>query len=99
MGHAAQYLDGRLDAYIQSDSLGRDLLKLSIEEQNLEMYETPIAKQLGEPYRNHYLEGIGRKTMNNSTHYQTKGFRPLWHYIFTWNLFRSPIITIDHNAT
>ena len=89
MGHAAQYLDGtmaKLNGYV-------DL----VEKFNLDTYETPIAKELGEPIRSNYNDVIGFMDMQNSTHFTTIGSRPWWHYIFFWNWGKSQVIAIEHN--
>jgi len=61
MGHAAQELDGEINGKTRGE----------IEEANLKKYETPIAKQLGEPTRATYNDGRGKRKMNNSTHFIT----------------------------
>ena len=79
MGHAAQDLDGELNLSA----------RLQTENANLKKYETPIAKELGEPTRNNYSDYQGPITMNNSTHFvaMAASKRPFWHYIAFWYLF------------
>ena len=72
MGHAAQHLDGELNKYIQSKSKAD---KVIVEESNVTKYETPIAKELGEPTRTSYYNQLGKRVMNNSIHYITKIYR------------------------
>ena len=89
MGHAAQDLDGIYGNF----EINRDMR----EADNLVMYETPIATELGEPTRSHYEDYWGIMRMQNSTHYITKGQRPWWHYIAFWNWGKPKEIAIDHN--
>ncbi|MGM9601728.1 MAG: RHS repeat domain-containing protein, partial [Faecousia sp.] len=90
MGHAAQDLDGELD----SSAIWQT------ENANLKKYENPIAMELGEPTRKHYLDTRGIVTMNNSTHYvaMVEHKRPFWHYILFWNLFTPNERLTDFNA-
>ena len=73
MGHAAQHLDGGLKSYMKSDSK-RTLFK--VENANVKKYETPIARQLGEPTRASYGGVKGLRRMNNSTHFITTYYAP-----------------------
>ena len=68
-GHVAQHIDGELDDYIKKDTVSS---LLDAEEVNVKKYETPIAKQLGEPYRRTYMDNKGRGIMNNALHFRTK---------------------------
>lgn len=88
MGHAAQDLSGLLDG-------NRD----EIESLNLEMYENPIAKELGEPMRSSINDTRGTMDMVNSIHFKTTSTerRPGWHYIFFWNWGKPRYLSIDHN--
>ena len=86
MGHAAQKLDGEYCG-----------TPMELEQANLAKYETPIAKQLGEPTRNHYLYGVDTQRMNNSTHFRTAYHRPWWYYLAPWNWFKPATVTTDHN--
>ena len=61
MGHGAQHLDGKLNE--------KKLIKT--ETANLKKYETPIAKQLGEPRRASYFSHKGKIKMDNSTNFIT----------------------------
>jgi RHS repeat-associated protein len=88
MGHGAQDLDKLLAGKTRSQ----------IEADNLARYETPIAKQLGEPIRKSYNDISGTYGMNNSTHYRTTHNRPWWHYIAPWNWRKPKTYTKDHNA-
>ena len=92
MGHAAQDITG----VINNLHLTRD----RIEAMNLQEYETPIARELGEPTRNKYSDGIGTRDMQNSIHFRTAVTvpRPWWHYILFWNLFTPNTIATDHNV-
>lgn len=72
MGHGAQHLDGGLDAYINARWFWNiDREQMNMENANLRKYETPIARQLGEPTRSKYGDERGSIIMNNSTHYRT----------------------------
>lgn len=88
MGHAAQDLDGLM---------GR-LTENVLEALNLETYETPIAKELGEPTRVRDT-AVGTVDMQNSTHFRTAVHhsRPWWHYLLFWNLFTPYADITDHN--
>ena len=99
MGHAAQFIDGEIKPPVIVDMPLMNYPNELIESGNLIQYETPIATALGEPCRNHYLEGIGIRTMNNSTHYRTQGIRSWWWCIMPWNWGKSNVIAIEHNAT
>lgn len=84
MGHAAQHLDGELNSVIKHNSRSN---RLKVEEANLKKYETPIAKQLGEPTRSSYGGHKGLRRMNNSTHFITTYYSPrlfpdkyIWHH-------------------
>jgi tyrosyl-tRNA synthetase len=95
MGHGAQHLDGGLDAFIGNPTKGeRDKMEAA----NLNLYETPIAKQLGEPVRKSYTDVSRVQRMKNSTHYRTVNNRPWWHYIAPWNWGKSRVFTKDHNV-
>ena len=91
MGHAAQDLDGT------TQKLGND--RDAVEALNLEKYEIPIAKELGEPVRNHYSAERGTIDMNNSIHFRTtkKSARPWWQRLLPWNWFRLNRVVTDHN--
>ena len=95
MGHAAQKLDGTMDSMQDAMIQYVDL----VEANNLDTYENPIARELGEPLRRSYKDCIGPMDMLNSTHHITTGSRPWWHYLFFWNWGRSNIIAIEHNAS
>ena len=88
MGHAAQHLDGMLSGS-----------RHEVENLNLEKYETPIAKELGEPIRSDYFDATGVMSMANSIHFITTSSerRPFWHYLFFWNWGKPKYLTIDHN--
>lgn len=80
MGHAAQDLAGQLKRRPRS----------IIEEENLNQWETPIAKELGEYTRIDYFATSGKyKRTENSTEWGSISYniRPWWHYIFIWNWF------------
>ena len=62
MGHAAQYLDGFLDGFPETESVEAD---------NLEKYEIPISKELGEFTRKDYYDASGMVTVNSSTDWGT----------------------------
>jgi hypothetical protein len=68
MGHGAQHLDGGLDVWLANGTLNN---RLKVEEANVKKYETPIAKQLGEPTRASYEQAKGEYRTNNSTHFIT----------------------------
>ena len=76
MGHAAQYLDGDLDGFLKNPEL-----RSTVEAANLKKYETPIAKQLGEPTRTVYTDGKRMHRMNNSTDYGILAYAPKSGYI------------------
>lgn len=86
MGHAAQHLDGELYGE-----------RLDIEQANVDKYETPIAKQLGEPVRGDYKNTKGGMRMNNSTHHRTTYNRPWWHYIAPWNWGKPNQVVTNHS--
>ncbi len=68
MGHGAQHLDGGMDAYFNNQTRYEHL---KVEEANVNKYETPIAKQLGEPTRSSYEKATGGYRTNNSIHFIT----------------------------
>ena len=83
MGHAAQHLDGTYDEFVEKY---KDFARELLEEDNLAKYETPIAKQLGEPTRSHYNDHNGVRTMNNSTHFIPAYVRPRVPYMRMRNM-------------
>ena len=89
MGHAAQDLDCDFFLLLASNKA---------EPLNLETYEMPIAKELGEPIRTDYLGTIGFMNMENSTHFRTISTSPAprWYYWLPWN-WGKPYV-IDHNV-
>ena len=76
MGHGAQYLDGEMNAYFKNQTINE---YTKVEEANVKKYETPIARQLGEPIRRSYNSHHGMVRMNNSTHYRTTS-HGLWMF-------------------
>ena len=86
MGHAAQDLDNELNG-----------MQYDIEYANVAKYETPIAKQLGEPVRKDYTDAVACRRMNNSIHYTTTYCRPWWHYIAPWNWGKPRVSITEHN--
>ena len=86
MGHAAQDLDNELNG-----------MRYDIENANVAKYETPIAKQLGEPVRKDYTDAVACRRMNNSIHYTTTYCRPWWHYIAPWNWGKPRVSITEHN--
>ena len=76
------------DGYTEAD-------RALIESDNLEKYETPIAKQLGEPTRSNYSEGIACVEMNGPLHFITvkKQFSPS---LYPLQLFET--VFIHHNS-
>ena len=86
MGHAAQDLDNELNG-----------MQYDIENANVAKYETPIAKQLGEPVRKDYTDAVACRRMNNSIHYTTTYCRPWWHYIAPWNWGKPRVSITEHN--
>ena len=91
MGHALQDLTGQLQGVTTEAGI------LLVEENNVDLIETPIAKELGEPYRDSYLDAIGTKTMQNSTHYTTVYTRPWWYYLNPKNWKTSRVEIRQHN--
>ena len=91
MGHAAQDLDGTINALMGDINL--------VEANNLEVYETPIAKEHGEPTRRYYDDWTKVIDMQNSTHFITTSVRPWWNYLFFWNWGKPSKVAIDHNVT
>lgn len=89
MGHAAQDLTGVL-----SNCMGTEFM---VEPFNLRDYETPIAKELGEPVREKYWDETGHMDMNNPTHHRTTYIRPWLHYLLPWNWFKPRVTVTDHN--
>ena len=91
MGHAAQHLDGTYDIYKRNRN--------ELERLNMEMYEIPIATELGEPTRSNHAEGRGLMDMQNSTHYITTFSynRPWWFYFCVWNWGKPSKELIHHN--
>lgn len=89
MGHAAQDLD--CDFFLL-------LASKKAEPLNLETYEMPIAKELGEPIRTDYLATIGFMNMKNSTHFRTISTSPApwWYNWLPWN-WGKPYV-INHNV-
>jgi len=65
MGHAAQHLDGTRDR-IWSTYRSRDRNN-ALERDNLNRFESPIARELGEFQRRNYLDGVGFVTVETST--------------------------------
>lgn len=84
MGHGAQHLDGEFSGKTVDQ----------IEAANLEKYETPIAKQLGEPTRASYNSIKGMRRMNNSIHLITKHPHRIWGWFASYTVHhnRYPII-------
>lgn len=70
------------------------------EDENVRKYEKPIAKQLGEPTRKNYRDESGFQRMENSTHYVTKHYVPLWEY-WTNPIYRgkSRWYVVNHNVS
>jgi len=96
MGHGAQHLDGGMAAFLKSPTQSN---RNKLEAANLKNYETPIAKQLGEPTRKNYYSWSDVHRMNNSTHFRTTTTRPEWHYIAPWNWGKPKVISInDYNT-
>ena len=85
MGHTSQYVDGYMDESLQ-DNIITDYERFKIERNNNTKYETPIAKQLGEPTRANYSDGKSIVEMNNVKHFRT-----------THNSPQGLMYTIDHN--
>ena len=103
MGHAGQFLSGNWyqDKWggFRSKSV-IDAQRKTRENNNVKTYETPIAKQLGEPTRANYDAWSDVQRMNNSTHYRTTETHPWWYYIPFWNWGKPSVISVtDHNAT
>ncbi|MCL2152522.1 MAG: hypothetical protein FWH57_06120, partial [Oscillospiraceae bacterium] len=95
MGHGAQHLDGEMDTFLNNPTKSnRDKLEAA----NLKTYETPMAKQLGEPVRKNYTDVSGLQRMNNSTHYRTTWNRPWYQYIWPGNWGKPGKIITDHNS-
>ena len=78
MGHAAQHLKGLLDTFIADPS---PLNEFNMEQENLELFEIPIAMQLREPTRTWYSDQRGTIRMNNSIHFRTSANRPFSIFI------------------
>jgi len=75
MGHAAQFLEG----LFTSETSFTDGVRARLEADNLLRFETPIARQLGEPIRAHYHDHSGFHIMNNSTHHRIR-YNPFWNF-------------------
>ena len=76
MGHFGMYLDGEYREFENLIWEGRhneanNLLRKDgpIEKRVVEKWETPIARELGEPVRAHYSDIIGVIRTLNSTHF------------------------------
>ena len=92
MGHAAQDLSGDAKQLGYNDDL--------LEPMNLGKYESPIAKELGEPIRENYYDVTGTMDMENSTHFRTYSpiDRPWWFYWLFWNWGKPSYTIVDRNV-
>ena len=97
-GHVGQYLDGDKWYGTRTNAI-LDAQKKTRENNNVKTYETPIAKQLGQPVRANYDAWSGVQRMNNSIHYRTTEIRPWYHYIGPWNWGKPRVISVtNHNS-
>jgi len=77
MAHAVQHLEGTMDSFINATTQSqRNAARAAIEADNLARFETPIARQLGEPIRTSYSRHRGVYRMNNSIHFRTTARQP-----------------------
>ena len=88
MGHGAMYLDGWYDGSKTRDQR---------ESTNLKTYETPIAKQLGQPTRAKYLDAKDAQRMSNSIHYVTTTDLGIGFYFDPRNWGKSNKKIVHHN--
>ena len=79
MGHACQYAMG---IYEWLPGKGN---KMNREELNLIMFETPIAKELGEPVRRRYDDNVGFRYMENPIWFITAGSHSIFFYFWPGN--------------
>ena len=82
MGHVWQHLEDKLPP-LPKVGFWPDDVTLKIENQNLELWENPIAQDLGEYWRDEYSYGIWPEIMRTSTEW---GIRKPWYE----NLRRPP---------
>jgi len=93
MGHAAQQLDGFLDKFINGQ-----ITMSQMEANNLEVWENPISRELGEHVRARWEDGIDLVNVNNPTHWGMVIYvrvpRPTSRNPFTnfANIFRSSYV-------
>ena len=73
MAHALQYLEGDWCHQFGQFSMTMDEAEADV----LARFETPIARELGQPTRANYRAVQGVRTMNNSTHFVTVHSRSL----------------------
>ena len=67
MGHAALHLDGKVTpSALKISSFYKSLNEWLV----LKKYENRIGRELGEPIRKKYADGLYKTRMNNSTHYK-----------------------------
>jgi len=89
MGHALLHQEGHISYTTNSAA------DIALEEaENLRRFESPIARQLGEPTRAGHHIGTAHR-MNNSTHFTTVHQRARFSPI---RLFGNPTYTRDHNS-
>ena len=95
MGHAAQHLDGEMKEYIANPD--NEDISAAFEVANMEKYENPISRQLGEPVRySHTISRVDR--MNNPTHFRTTEVLTWSQRIRFENWGKHGRIVTDHNA-
>ena len=84
MGHAAQHLNGELDAYLSDGEISDDERDV-VEAANLAKYENPIAKELGEFTRKDYYDKYSIYFMDNSTDWGVIVTLKWYNYIWPGN--------------
>ena len=90
MGHAEQYINGKFKDFPTDKEKG-DILKKSLEEENLEKTENVVASQLIEPKRKSYDDSVATRTMKDSTHFIYKDYDVQKKFQYYYNLYAPKI--------
>lgn len=96
MGHVAQDIDN-LYNHLSKHERNEYNQIMREEKNNLETYETPIAKELGEPVREDYYAFTGVYKTNNPIHYSRTYYLPQWLYNITKYFYEPNYIVIERN--
>jgi len=88
MGHAARHIDGKFES---ADEEQREI-------DTVTMYETPIAKQLGEPTRRFTKDYIRSYRMSNPTHFRTTSLQVTYVPSSHYTVEKTVPIVRNHNG-